>query len=148
MAKSAKSFQSLKCSRCSNTVYKVDVAAVSVICWRCVAKKSAPPDVNKSFNKSDKPRGWKFMKEYVHTDGTVYHKGIEVPELKGTLEVTVIKPKESKKLSKNEKHQMQLDLGTRIQKLKNEMFNEKRKTKRAEIQRTLQKLNKQLAKLK
>lgn len=148
MAKSAKSFQSLKCSRCTATVHKVDVAAVSVICWRCVAKKSAPPDVSKSSVKSDKPRGWKFMKEYVHTDGTVYHKGIEVPQLKGTLEVTVIKPKESKKLSKNEKHQLQMKLGTDIQRLKNEMFNEKRKTKRAEIQRTLQKLNKQLAKLK
>lgn len=144
----AKSFQSLKCTRCKNIVHKVDVAAVSVICWRCVAKKSAPPDINKATIKSDKPRGWKFMKEYVHTDGTVYHKGIEVPELKGTLEVTVIKSKETKKLSKNEKFRLEMQLGEEIQKLKNQMFNEKRKTKRAEIQRTLQKLNKKLAKLK
>lgn len=30
-----------------------------------------------------KPRRWAFMAEYVHSDGTVYHKGVEQPKLKG-----------------------------------------------------------------
>ena len=38
-------------------------------------------------------------------------------------------------------------LGTEIQNLKAAMFNENRKTKRAELQRTIQKLNRQLSKL-
>ena len=143
----SKTFQSLKCTKCRNVVHKVDSSAVSVLCWRCSMKGTTPPDVKTSV-KSDKPRGWKFMKEYVHTDGTVYHKGVEIPELKGTLEVTVIKSKESKKVSKNQKEALKMQLGSEIQKLKNDMFNEPRKTKRAELQRTIQKLNKQLAKLK
>ena len=37
------------------------------------------------------------MAEFVDKDGTVYHKGKEVPELKGTLPVTVVKPKKQTK---------------------------------------------------
>jgi hypothetical protein len=32
---------------------------------------------------TSKPRRWAFMAEYVHSDGTVYHKGVEQPKLKG-----------------------------------------------------------------
>jgi len=89
------------------------------------------------------------MKEYVHTDGTVYYKGIEQPELKRTMEPTGNLPKpEKKKVSKQEKENLKIKLGTEIQKLKASMFNENRKTKRAEMQRTIQKLNRQLNKLK
>ena len=88
------------------------------------------------------------MKEYVHTDGTVYFKGIEQPELKGTLPVTDIVKEEKKKVSKEDKEKLKLKLGSEIQSLKAAMFNENRKTKRAELQRTIQKLNRQLSKLK
>lgn len=141
-------FKSLKCDTCNRIVEKVDVNVAKVKCWKCVSKLVKGPEL-KSSVKSDKPRGWKFMKEYVHTDGTVYHKGIEQPELKGTLPVTTIVVKEEKKkLTKQEKANLQAKLGTEIQKLKAAMFNEHRKTKRAELQRTLQKLNRQLSKLK
>jgi hypothetical protein len=40
------------------------------------------------------------MKEFVDKDGNVYHKGVEVPELKGTLPST--KPKKIKRRSKQE----------------------------------------------
>jgi len=141
-------FKSLKCDTCNRIVEKVDVNVAKVKCWKCVSKLVKGPEL-KSSVKSDKPRGWKFMKEYVHTDGTVYHKGIEQPELKGTLPVTTIVVKEEKKkLTKQEKANLQAKLGTEIQKLKAAMFNENRKTKRAELQRTLQKLNRQLSKLK
>ena len=37
------------------------------------------------------------MGEFVDKDGTVYHKGVEQPKLKGTLKPTVIKPKKKVK---------------------------------------------------
>ena len=37
------------------------------------------------------------MNEFVDKDGTVYHKGKENPELKGTRPITVIKPKKKTK---------------------------------------------------
>ena len=47
--------------------------------------------------KTGRPAGWHFMNEFVDKDGTVYHKGKEMPELKGTLPVTVVKPKKKTK---------------------------------------------------
>jgi len=141
-------FKKLNCDICNRIVEKVDIKAVKVKCWKCVSKMVKGPEI-KSVIKSDKPRGWKFMKEYIHTDGTVYYKGIEQPELKGTIEPTVMPVKEEKqKISKQDKEQLKAKLGTEIQKLKALMFNENRKTKRAELQRTIQKLNRQLSKLK
>jgi len=43
-----------------------------------------------------KPKGWRFMKVFVDSDGNVFHKGEEQPTLKGTLPTTVIVPKEKK----------------------------------------------------
>jgi len=141
-------FKKLKCDTCDRIVEKVDLKAAKVKCWKCVAKLVKGPEIKASV-KSDKPRGWKFMKEYVHTDGTVYFKGIEQPELKGTMPVTQIVHKEDKKkLSKADKDRLKTKLGSEIQSIKAMMFNENRKTKRAEMQRTLQKLNRQLSKLK
>ena len=37
-----------------------------------------------------KPRGWHFMAEFVDSEGNVYFKGVEQPELKGTLSPTII----------------------------------------------------------
>ena len=50
-------------------------------------------------------RGWQFMKEFVHEDGRVFHKGKEQIHLKGTLPPT---PKQSSKnkLTKIEKQQL------------------------------------------
>jgi len=36
-----------------------------------------------------RPRGWRLMNQFVDADGTVYIKGVEHPELKGTLPPTV-----------------------------------------------------------
>ena len=47
------------------------------------------------------------MNEFVDKDGTVYHKGKEMPELKGTLPVTVVKPK--KKPKRRTQEQILLD---------------------------------------
>ena len=57
--------------------------------------------------KTGRPSGWYFMNEFVDKDGTVYHKGKEMPELKGTLPVTVVKPK--KKPKRRTQEQILLD---------------------------------------
>tara|TARA_R100000008_G_scaffold34129_1_gene19332 strand:+ start:2404 stop:2802 length:399 start_codon:yes stop_codon:yes gene_type:complete len=61
--------------------------------------------LNKLFPNQDKPRvvrtgrpaGWHFMKEFVDKSGNVFHKGVEMVELKGTLPPTIIKPKKKAK---------------------------------------------------
>ena len=124
--------------------------ANAVLCYKCTnAVLDHSTLASRSANvKSDKPKGWKFMKEFVATDGTVYHKGIEQPALKGTLPVTVIEAKpEKKKLSKQEKEIAVQALGKEIEKLKVEIIREQRKGKKAELTRSLAKANKQLKKL-
>lgn len=127
----------------------VDEKASSVLCWRCTylldpfensVKIQAP--------KSDKPRGWAFMKVYVHKDGTVYHKGVEQPKLKGTLPVTVIKPKTPKKrLSKKEKQQLKSQLLKEFNAFKKQLVKTKAVTKRKSIQSKMRKLERKINKL-
>lgn len=122
---------------------------VSVLCSRCVQKIVEPPVIRGAGGpKSDKPKGWKFMKVFVAQDGTVYHKGEEQPSLKGTLPATVIEPKEpKKKMTKEEKQAAIHKLGVEIKDLKAVLFSETRKGKRAEATRKLSKANRELKKL-
>ena len=46
---------------------------------------------------SRQPAGWHWMGEFVDKDGTVYHRGVEQPKLKGTLSPTEVKPKKQTK---------------------------------------------------
>jgi len=93
---------------CSEEVF-VDDNALGAICSNCVMKKTlnllGEKEKDKLFGvavqkKSTFPRGWKWMKEFVDQDGNVFHKGKEVPELKGTLSPTKVKPKKKKKRKK------------------------------------------------
>ena len=122
--------------------------ATAVICWKCTASVCEAPAVKTVVVKSDRPKGWKFMKEFVATDGTVYFKGIEQPALKGTMPATVIDVKpEKKKLTKQEKEDARQALGKEIESLKAKLFHETRKGKKAELTRSLSKANRQLKKL-
>lgn len=128
----------------------VSVAETSVaaVCYLCVNKVVEAPIFKGIQEKSDKPKGWKFMKLYVHKDGTVYHKGVEQPSLKGTLPVTSTADKpEKKKLSKQDKLDRLLVVGKEIKQLKAELFSETRKGKKAEITKKLSRLNRELSKL-
>jgi hypothetical protein len=128
----------------------VSVAETSIaaVCYLCVNKVVEAPIIKSIQEKSDKPKGWKFMKLYVHKDGTVYHKGVEQPSLKGTLPVTSITDKADKvKLSKQEKLDRLMVVGKEIKHLKAELFSETRKGKKAEITKALSKLNRELSKL-
>ena len=54
-----------------------------------------------------RPAGWHFMNEFVDKDGNVFHKGVEQPDLKGTLPPTKVEPK--KKTKRRTKEQILLD---------------------------------------
>ena len=62
----------------------VDDSSKAVLCWKCTAIMTPPPEEKKI---SGYPRGWKFMSEFVDKDGNVYHKGELQPELFGTLQL-------------------------------------------------------------
>jgi len=121
---------------------------VAMLCSHCVNQVVEAPQIRGAIVKSDKPKGWKFMREFVAQDGTVYHKGVEQLSLKGTMSATVIEPKpEKKRLSKAEKELAIQVLGTEIKGLKANLFVEIRKGKRAEITKKLSKANRELKKL-
>ena len=90
----------MDCKITGDPVRNVSVEATSVIGSRALMAR-----MDKMFPEQDKPKrvktgrpsGWHFMNEFVDKDGTVYHKGKEMPELKGTLPVTVVKPKKKTK---------------------------------------------------
>ena len=65
---------------------------LSVLCSYCTRKITAPPEINKGYQSKGMVRGWQFMKEFVHEDGRVFHKGVERPDLKGTLPPTKPNP--------------------------------------------------------
>ena len=90
----------MECKITGEPVRNVSTEAKSVI-----GSKALMARMDKMFPEQDKPKrvktgrpsGWHFMNEFVDKDGTVYHRGKEMPELKGTLPVTVVKPKKKTK---------------------------------------------------
>ena len=85
----------------------------AVTCSNCTMKiqlNKYPETLPKSWNKKStgRPAGWHFMNEFVDKDGNVFHKGVEQPDLKGTLKPTKVKP--PKKRKKKDKMDKLLDL--------------------------------------
>ena len=90
----------MECKITGDPVRNVSVEATSVIGSRALMARMDKmfPEQNKPKKvKTGRPSGWHFMNEFVDKDGTVYHKGKEMPELKGTLPATVVKPKKKTK---------------------------------------------------
>ena len=95
---------------CQNNCGNYEVVGeetVSTTCWGCVMKVVGVPKDKVSKPKSGRPAGWHFMKEFVDKDGTVFHKGVEQPKLKGTLKPTKVAPK--KKTKRRTKEQILID---------------------------------------
>ena len=133
--------------QCHNFTRVADYTT-AVVCHVCARKLVDPPILKSVVRKSDKPRGWHFMKEYVHKDGTVYHRGVEQPKLKDTLSPTVIIPKaKKKKLSRIEKLNLKTKLLIEFNTLTKVMLNTTKKTARAKVARKINKLQKQIKKL-
>ena len=97
----------MDCKITGEPVANVSTEAKSVIGSRAVLGMVGLPKEKPTRVSSGRPAGWHFMNEFVDKDGTVYHKGKEMPELKGTLPVTVVKPK--KKPKRRTQEQILLD---------------------------------------
>lgn len=131
----------IDCHRCGADV-KVDDRATQATCSYCVIDTmwGAIPKVERK--RVGYPKGWRFMKEFVHADGTVYHKGIEDVKLKGSLPPTeiVVKPKKTAKQKAEEK----AELATKIGKLKKQLKTESRKIHQKKIESQIRKLQTKL----
>lgn len=130
--------------RCCGTMVQVTESTTATTCDICVREeynKQFPFTPPTRYIPSGKPRGWKFMKEYVHKDGTVYHKGVEQPGLKGTLKPTKIKPKVKKaKMSKGQKAQLYNETLSKIHKLKKQLSKAKFKKDQRRLTSEIKKL--------
>ena len=100
----------MDCKITGEPVRNVGTEATSVI-----GSKAVMARINKLFPDQDKPRrvktgrpaGWHWMNEFVDKDGNVFHKGVEQPDLKGTLPSTKVDPK--KKTKRRTKEQILID---------------------------------------
>ena len=136
--------QDLACRVCGVVEQKsVDVLAYT--CWQCTTEVVGREGLPQPKKPTGFPRGWAFMKEFVHEDGRVYHKGVEQPKLKGTKKPTPIKvatpkPKKSKVQRAREKQ----ELLVKFTELKKQIKKEKRVTYRRKLETQLRKIEKQL----
>ena len=101
----------MDCKITGEPVRNVGTDVVSVIGNRALTirmYKMFPETIEKAVKvKTGRPAGWHFMNEFVDKDGTVFHKGVAQPDLKGTLKPTKIKPK--KKAKRRSQEQILLD---------------------------------------
>ena len=84
----------------------VGESATGVRCSRCVnmmMMNNYPLETKPSYMPTGRPPGWHFMKEFVDKDGNVFHRGKEVPKLKGTLSATKVKPLKKRKINISKK---------------------------------------------
>ena len=131
--------------RCNNWS-EVGEGATAVLCYNCVNKTVAPPQIRGGYKSTGRLRGWQFMKEFVDKDGNVFHKGKEQPKLKGTLKPTEPKP-EKKKLSKNEKEELRQTILQQMAMVRGELKNAKFKKDIKAGGVKMRRLNRQLKKL-
>lgn len=142
--------KSIECIQCGDLV-KVPEYTEATKCWRCVIEDmqkdgtiddGLPARKSKQTTTQGYPKGWRFMKEFVHADGTVYYRGVEQPSLKGTKQATPItlKPKKSKAQKKEEKDALLAEYG----KLKKAFQKETRKTYKKKLETKLKRLQKQI----
>jgi len=94
----------MECKRCGQ-MSRVGEETTSTTCSDCVNELVGP--VEATYQKSEKPRGWTLMSEFVDKDGNVYHKGTEAPELKGTLKATETEVRQkSERMTKRQKEEL------------------------------------------
>lgn len=137
----------IECTRCGGFTKVSGPEILSITCYECVNEMMREFDrpllkKKKQVLAQGYPRGWRFMREFVHIDGTVYFKGVEQLELKGTKEVTVIvaKPKKTKAQKKQEKESALIQLA----KLKNTLKKTIKKGEAKKLQTQIKKLEKQI----
>ena len=135
--------KTLECKVCGQDVHNCGATADAVTCSQCVTELYWHAEDAPKRKPIGYPKGWKFMKEFVHENGSVYHKGEEQPDLKGTLKPTPLTIKEPKaKKSKVQRAQEREEAFAKYSKLKKDLVKEKRVTYRKKIETELKKLQK------
>lgn len=149
--KSNTEYHTLSCRKCGHLPKQFPVATTSYQCWVCTANSIPPPEQQRLQSiSSGKPRGWKFMKEFVDKDGSVYHRGVEQPKLKGTLPPTEINATKVKTMRKQEKESQRNSLLSQLNALRVELnsnagLSEKQKQR---MEKDISRLNKRYQKIK
>ena len=87
----------MDCKITGEPVANVSTEAKSVIGSRAVMGMVGIPKEKPKKVSTGRPAGWHFMNEFVDKDGTVFHRGVEQPKLKGTLKPTKVTPKKKTK---------------------------------------------------
>ena len=102
----------MECNTCHGYVRNVSDETTSVMCALCLAPRLFArwnPMEQKQYVKTGRPAGWQWMKEFVDSDGNVFHKGKEVLKLKGTLPPTKVKPKMKRKRKPKKSYEKKLN---------------------------------------
>lgn len=115
-------YKYMECKRCGQ-MSKCGEEAIAVTCSDCVIEMWEPLETG--YKKSDRPRGWTLMAEFVDKDGNVYHRGVEQEKLKGTLDPTTVEktPKKSKRMTNLEKQTLIATAALNLHKLKKQLQN-------------------------
>lgn len=122
---------------CYNEV-AVDEKTEVVLCSSCVARLLGPPD-EKEKTKIKKPRGWQFRSKFVDSEGNVFFKGKEQPDLKGKFKPTKFDDTQTRKKVKKKK--VIVDKA-KIGRLKRQLKNQTDKTKKKKLEQQIKKLEK------
>ena len=133
----------LECRDCGTSAV-FSKTTLAYTCWECVCAMVDNIVPTTSYRPRGYPRGWKFMTTFVHSDGTVYCKGVEQPELKNTLEPTEIKVSPKDTRSKAQKANDKQDTLIQINALKKQIKKEKRVTFRRKLETQLKQIQKRL----
>ena len=112
----------------------------NVVCSHCVNTMVEPPSIGQQKIVTGRPAGWHWKAVFVDKDGTVYHRGVEQPKLKGTLAPSEIEPK--KRIRKKDKQKVFHEALRRIAKLKKQLKSARFKKDIKVIERKLKKLQK------
>ena len=93
----------MECQKCGRVVENVGELAVKVRCSYCTLQLVGfPEEPTSTYKSTGRPVGWHWMKEFVDKDGSVFHKGKEIPKLKGTLSPTKVKRRKIKRRTKEQ----------------------------------------------
>jgi hypothetical protein len=112
----------------------------NVVCSHCVNTMVEPPSIGQQKIVTGRPAGWHWKAVFVDKDGTVYHRGVEQPKLKGTLAPSEIEPK--KRIRKRDKQKVIQESIQRISKLKKQLKKTRFKKDMKPIESQLKKLQK------
>ena len=128
----SENLQTVECNDCGRFMV-IGHSANGGICSACTQKKCigllTDSERDKLFGgksgngRTVRPRGWKWMTEFVDGDGTVWHKGVEQPDLNGQRPITDIealraKRKSAKETSKVKEQAKLLEMAAKKKELK------------------------------